>query len=517
MKRRLVPVLLLCAGVAYAIAVVTRAQTAALSLLSDDAYYYFVIAQNALAGHGFTFDGIAPTNGFHPLWMGVVLGVFKLAGRGELRPLIAVMLVSGAIATATLISIHRIVEDYLAPGYGLVAVAAALLPNLLSAMLNGLETGLQLFMAVILVGACCRYRLLDPGASTRRVGVLGLLIGLVTLARLDGVFLAPAALFLGLAVWWGRGLKQTMTRVLALGAGVAIVVGPYLLWNVVSFGRIMPSSGVAKSSFPHLARHLAFSDDKPWGALMLAALWAMIAFTYGVERHRGTRPSLRTSPIVMIAIACTLHFVNVSLFMAWGVYWWHFTLYGLGIAFALPGALSALVGPHVRVARAMQTIAVASLVLLAAWSKSNELPSRAEQHAGWLDAARWARDTTDDGTVFALADAGLFAYFSHRPVVNLDGKANSYEYLRHVEARTVPRYLASIGTRYVASTHARYNQKGTYQITILRPDGSAAPLEMDRSWEVYRGAEIPAGLARFSGEVTMSNFAIWKLPDGYGR
>jgi hypothetical protein len=35
----------------------------------DDAYYYFKVAQNISEGKGSTFDGINPTNGYHPLWI----------------------------------------------------------------------------------------------------------------------------------------------------------------------------------------------------------------------------------------------------------------------------------------------------------------------------------------------------------------------------------------------------------------------------------------------------------------
>jgi hypothetical protein len=34
---------------------------------SDDGFYYFQVARNLSSGHGFTFDGINPTNGFLPL------------------------------------------------------------------------------------------------------------------------------------------------------------------------------------------------------------------------------------------------------------------------------------------------------------------------------------------------------------------------------------------------------------------------------------------------------------------
>ena len=42
---------------------------------TDDSYYYFLTASNLASGKGPTFDGLHPTNGFHPLWMGVLVPV----------------------------------------------------------------------------------------------------------------------------------------------------------------------------------------------------------------------------------------------------------------------------------------------------------------------------------------------------------------------------------------------------------------------------------------------------------
>ncbi|MCP4539563.1 MAG: hypothetical protein GY832_20705 [Chloroflexi bacterium] len=49
-------------------------------LVSDDAFYYFTIARNAVRGHGVTFDGVTPTNGFHPLWLVSLLPIYRVAG-----------------------------------------------------------------------------------------------------------------------------------------------------------------------------------------------------------------------------------------------------------------------------------------------------------------------------------------------------------------------------------------------------------------------------------------------------
>ena len=41
----------------------------------DDAFYYYKVALNIRNGLGSTFDGINVTNGYHPLWMLVCIGL----------------------------------------------------------------------------------------------------------------------------------------------------------------------------------------------------------------------------------------------------------------------------------------------------------------------------------------------------------------------------------------------------------------------------------------------------------
>src|SRR6185437_1388760 len=49
-------------------------------LAADDSFYYYRTAQHIVAGDGSTFDGINFTNGYHPLWMTLLLPIFKFAG-----------------------------------------------------------------------------------------------------------------------------------------------------------------------------------------------------------------------------------------------------------------------------------------------------------------------------------------------------------------------------------------------------------------------------------------------------
>ena len=51
-------------------------------MFQDDFFYYALTARHILAGHGSTFDGSHMTNGYHPLWMVVVLAVTAIFHAG---------------------------------------------------------------------------------------------------------------------------------------------------------------------------------------------------------------------------------------------------------------------------------------------------------------------------------------------------------------------------------------------------------------------------------------------------
>ena len=80
----------------------------------DDAYYYYKVAQNISEGHGSTFDGINPTNGYHPLWMLVCVPIFALARFDLILPLRILILVLAALRAATSILLYHLLKDVIA-------------------------------------------------------------------------------------------------------------------------------------------------------------------------------------------------------------------------------------------------------------------------------------------------------------------------------------------------------------------------------------------------------------------
>ena len=88
-----------------------------VEVFTDDAYYYFKIAYNITHGSGVTFDGQNPTNGFHPLWMLLLLPIFGLIDTDLIWPLRAVLVLQTLLFCVAALHAYRL----LARRYGTYA------------------------------------------------------------------------------------------------------------------------------------------------------------------------------------------------------------------------------------------------------------------------------------------------------------------------------------------------------------------------------------------------------------
>ncbi len=158
----------------------------------DDAFYYYKVAENVVSGSGFTFDQINLTNGFHPLWMAVCLGVFWLSRYNLLLPLRVLILVSGILNGLTGIFLYRLLKKFLHPAAAVLgAVVWMLLPSIFNTTaVHGMEAVLSAFFMVLYLLQCVNL-LTGELTKKQRIGkllVCGLLGVLTILSRLDNIF-----------------------------------------------------------------------------------------------------------------------------------------------------------------------------------------------------------------------------------------------------------------------------------------------------------------------------------------
>ena len=160
----------------------------------DDAYYYFKVAQNISEGHGSTFDGINPTNGYHPLWMLICVPIFALARLDLILPLRVLLLVMGGLSAATAILFYRLIGKVFTPAVGAIAALywAFSYDVLVRIYQQGLETGIAVFFILLLVYKLHEFETTwrNKPISNKQLLTLGLIAMLVTLSRLDLIFLA---------------------------------------------------------------------------------------------------------------------------------------------------------------------------------------------------------------------------------------------------------------------------------------------------------------------------------------
>jgi hypothetical protein len=263
--------------------------------VKDDAFFYSVLVDNYNDLGFFTLDGTMPTNGFQPLWMGLLLCL-----RGLVDSLSSFELVRQLSWFSYLL--FCVSATWMASaggGWGALVRVGVLASFMLlnrpfqDAVVEGLEPPLALAvltLSLLAIDPLTR-RLRSGDDDSRRqliaASLFGLLGALVFLARTDLFWLT--GLFV-LWTWWVTGRRPLPA--IAVGLAAAFVVLPYLIWNVTEHGSLVPVSGRVKvflmDSF--LAdRGQSYWDTEEWrGLISLFGTWlpktsreATVALSYG--------------------------------------------------------------------------------------------------------------------------------------------------------------------------------------------------------------------------------------------
>ncbi len=162
--------------------------------LTDDAFYYFKVAQNISEGQGITFDRIAPTNGFHPLWMLVCIPIFYFARWDLFLPLRILIIVQALLNAASGYFLFRLFHDHESKVVGwMAAILWMFLPAIHGVTTKlGLETGLNAFALFLLLFRVAKLKASESEQNSlmRKKNIIwvSLVAILVLFSRLDNIF-----------------------------------------------------------------------------------------------------------------------------------------------------------------------------------------------------------------------------------------------------------------------------------------------------------------------------------------
>lgn len=222
----------------------------------DDAYYYFKVAQNISEGRGSTFDGINPTNGYHPLWLLICVPIFALARFDLILPLRVLLVVMAALSVGTSILLFRLLKEPLGEAVAMLAAAFWSMDLTIHEVITqqGLESGLVAFSMVLFLYLLQQQEKKErwtPGDFVK----LGLVALFVLFSRLDGIYLAMIA-----GIW--IIFRRTPIRYfvpLELAFVLGLIVGAYIQRvGIKSYLSIYSTSAIVMSALTFSLQTLLF-------------------------------------------------------------------------------------------------------------------------------------------------------------------------------------------------------------------------------------------------------------------
>jgi hypothetical protein len=426
--------------------------TIARVLPTEDAFYALSVSRHAAIGDGITADGVSDTNGFQPLWVALNVPLYAIAGGdrylglrlsqwlGTLLFLAFVVLI--ALLARALVRRHG--------GEGTIAAAAAAIVAAGSVSIfrlfhNGLETGVTL---VALAGAVL---ILDRWErwTPRRVILAGLLLGALAWARIDEVVFVAA--FGAVATFRARRRLRDAIGPLAACAIAALLLMPWLAWNVHLDGSPMPSSGKAESahvdvlvnagaalralgawSAPPLLRP-SLHDDAMILSYVLSGVALLLAL--GAARYvlRRRREPLGSGTLALMLFCGFLVYWYIAKFGPW---WFLERYLAPLLLLTIPFLASALELSKPR-RRAIPVLACVVLVanvplfVVLAFGPSWPPPAWAARETNlgthtnlnYEEQYAWVREHVNPQCVVAAYETGTLVYFRDR-TVNMDGKVD---------------------------------------------------------------------------------------------
>jgi hypothetical protein len=458
-----------------------------LYAMKDDGFYYLAIARNIATGHGATFDGLGPTNGFHPLWAMLLTPIYWFRHSSPYAPariaIVLALMLQVAAAVAVDRAARRIADRPAARVGAFFSVANPLAGYL---VVSGMESALVGLLVILVANESIRLRhgdttIVQPG-TVLRLGILG---GLCMLARTDlillvGLVLAGALVFPPPEHSAAPIAARLRGAILAGACAVAVVL-PWIAWNLARFGSIVQVSarahhlhsissrtagepaGLARlfsmggSLFSGVTGALRARTGLPPAVAILALLgvlvliaWWIMALVRRADERADLRRRIRS---IDAPLLYAVGFIAAAFFVLGHIRSWYIAgpMAVMAVVGVLPAHYAMRSQPLPLRGRLASAVVFGGLVLCLlplAVIFAREMTHNARNEHCWREAVTWVATNTQPGDRVASFNSGTFGYLSPRPVVNLDCVVNNRA-LVYLERRQLVAFLRENRIRYL--------------------------------------------------------------------
>ncbi len=383
----------------------------------DDAWIHQVYARNLGTRGEFSFFAGQPSAGStSPLWACLLAVSYALrldyrvwtVGLGVLC-----LAFSGFVAgqLARRLGAGRWVAETAAPLFVLWEW------HLTWAAVSGMEITLFILLSLLLV---------ERFLASVRPFWLGIIAGLLVLTRPEGVVLGA---MVGAGLLWRstreiRDLRRLAVNAIAFAAPTALLITPYVAFNLALSGSLFPNTFYAKSQeYGELLSRANFLVR--WVSLYRQPfLGAQILLIPGLAWvvWRAAREGKGAAAISLLWVLAlpALYALRLPVDYQFGRY--EMPIIPFVVVCGLVGTEQLLARVRVRVIRNAWPIAIGVLVLAFGWLGANRYgQSVAIINCEMVATARWTRASLAPASLVAVHDIGAQGYFDNHPMLDLAG------------------------------------------------------------------------------------------------
>lgn len=436
---------------------------------TEDGYLMLTIARNIGTGKGMsTADGTIPTNGTQPLFNFLeAIGFVLVNGdkqAGVAISLLLQLLISLVAAFFMFLLARHVLRDrtyhweIAVLATGLWYSSSIVIPH----TMNCLETGF--YVVLILLSVYVWYR--DETGLQRNyfswsVLKIGGLLGLTFWVRNDAVFLIAAITgwhtLLGLTESKEQ-LRRRVAESFVIGVTTLIIASPWLIYNTVNFGSIMPISGISESvnvpfgnnaakvpatlfEYATIVLPIPSEIEKSWAVLVstllifLVYVAIMIVTAFHMSRNERVFLFVISTWAGMLVgyygfLFGASHFISRYLF----------PLSPFMAIFTVTVIVTGLLhlGRSVAMRRVLPLGVVSLLMLIIALNSRLYQLGSTHMH---FQVVEWVKQNVAKDTWVGAVQTGTLGFF-HDRTINLDGKVNPDALTARLEKR-VPHYVVN--------------------------------------------------------------------------
>ncbi len=388
----------------------------ALGFPLDDAWIHQVYARN-LATHGELafFAGQPSAGSTSPLWTILLSPGYLLPVDFRAWTLFLGIGLLGASALVTAYLAHRLFPRVLLPFY--FCLFTLFEWHLVWSAVSGMEILLFIFLSLLL---------LERFYARERAWLVGLLAGLLTLTRPEGLVLA-ALVGLGMisdCTSHVSRLTYHVLRVVCFAGAFALVVMPYLAFNWMVSGAPFPNTFYAKSAeYAELFARAPFVVR--WLELLLvpfvgAQILLLPGLIYGISALARERAWRALMPVAWMLLLPMLYALRLPVAYQHGRY--EMPIIPFIVVYGIWGTSALLARIKNFVVRTTWMLATAA-TLIAFWllGAVQYATDVAIIDCEMVQTARWVAMHAREETIIAAHDIGALGYFYPRSFIDLAG------------------------------------------------------------------------------------------------